>query len=565
MRQQSYKLPGRQTVPALNLSAVKFGKDVPVAVLPEITQETSEAVAIKDAELSLDDISCRQIQLHPDAPVHDRRCFVYQAVDTQELTGLKNLLDRLPQREACEVLAIWDALLKARRNCEMMAARGVRISRDISKDWQETVSDLIDRVVLQDKELVQLRFQVQAAKQLSSMATSSGLTLANLAGVEELQLQIVRLKRQRDKLVQDQQDVNQMLLATQQSLKLTQQQAISSQDQLVRVATKASALKEQHAVLLHQHIELAAYAERLEALVLQSMAAGSCQVVDPPVTAQPDARSPVFTPPANHNASIGRRSPMCGLSSSHSNTTQPCDPEDDLDQPPAASHVSSFTGKKALAGVPSLSQALAAVLGESRRPPKSSSPQGNIPSTRGGTSHGLQRLNGAGVQKNSDAADGGRSSSPGGSGGRKAPRGATGNNVRLAAHAAPARSSLALLPVRMDNGGSPDTAARTAEGSDHSPDTNKESLAPDDQHDNLSFDMLHPAAVPGRGTGFAGRQQGSKVQHNGIMQYVSPSGSEAKGAAVPEMAVTGLDWQCSLRDLMEATQQQLNAIVSEGV
>lgn len=83
MRQQSYKVPGRQTVPALNLSTVKFGKDVPVAVLPEITQETCEAVAIKDAELSLDDISPRQIQLHPDAPVHDRRCFVYQAVDTQ--------------------------------------------------------------------------------------------------------------------------------------------------------------------------------------------------------------------------------------------------------------------------------------------------------------------------------------------------------------------------------------------------------------------------------------------------------------------------------------------------
>jgi len=61
------------------------------------------------------------------------------------------------------------------------------------------------------------------------MSGSSGLNPVNGTAVEELQLQIVRLKRQRDKLVQDQQDVNQLLLATQQSLKLTQQQAVASQ------------------------------------------------------------------------------------------------------------------------------------------------------------------------------------------------------------------------------------------------------------------------------------------------------------------------------------------------
>jgi len=82
-RRQSYKLLGRQPVPALNLSAVKFGKNDPVAVLPEITQESCEAIAIKDAQLSLDDISTGQIQLHPAAPAQDRRCFVYQAVDTR--------------------------------------------------------------------------------------------------------------------------------------------------------------------------------------------------------------------------------------------------------------------------------------------------------------------------------------------------------------------------------------------------------------------------------------------------------------------------------------------------
>jgi len=86
----------------------------------------------------------------------------------QELAGVKDLLDGLPPREACQVAALWDALLEAQRNCELMAARGVRISRDISKDWQETVADLIDRVVLQDKELVQLRFQVSCTTNISN-------------------------------------------------------------------------------------------------------------------------------------------------------------------------------------------------------------------------------------------------------------------------------------------------------------------------------------------------------------------------------------------------------------
>jgi hypothetical protein len=59
---------------------------------------------------------------------------------------------------------MWNALLTARRDCEAMAARGVRISRDISRDWQETVSDLIDRVVAQDSELGQLRLQVRMSR-----------------------------------------------------------------------------------------------------------------------------------------------------------------------------------------------------------------------------------------------------------------------------------------------------------------------------------------------------------------------------------------------------------------
>lgn len=79
----------------------------------------------------------------------------------QQVAAVKALLCRLGPEEAEQVQGIFDALLMARRDCEAMAARGVRVSRDISRDWQETVSDLIDRVVAQDSELGQLRQQVR--------------------------------------------------------------------------------------------------------------------------------------------------------------------------------------------------------------------------------------------------------------------------------------------------------------------------------------------------------------------------------------------------------------------
>jgi hypothetical protein len=73
---------------------------------------------------------------------------------------VQDLLARLQPSDAVEVSRIWDALLVAQRDAEMLASRGVRIARDISRDWQETVSDLIDRVVTQDGELGTLRAQV---------------------------------------------------------------------------------------------------------------------------------------------------------------------------------------------------------------------------------------------------------------------------------------------------------------------------------------------------------------------------------------------------------------------
>ncbi len=32
--------------------------------------------------------------------------------------------------------ALWDALMTARHDCEVMAARGVRVVKDVSRDWQ---------------------------------------------------------------------------------------------------------------------------------------------------------------------------------------------------------------------------------------------------------------------------------------------------------------------------------------------------------------------------------------------------------------------------------------------
>ncbi len=74
---------------------------------------------------------------------------------------MRQLLGRLPQADSAAVSRIWDARLLARHDCEAMAARGVRVARDVSRDWQETVSDLIDRVVAQDNEINALKQQVR--------------------------------------------------------------------------------------------------------------------------------------------------------------------------------------------------------------------------------------------------------------------------------------------------------------------------------------------------------------------------------------------------------------------
>lgn len=80
----------------------------------------------------------------------------------QDLAALTGLLSRLASpRDAAAVQALWDALLVARRDAEAVAARGARIARDVSRDWQETVTDLIDRIVAQDGEIASLKAKVR--------------------------------------------------------------------------------------------------------------------------------------------------------------------------------------------------------------------------------------------------------------------------------------------------------------------------------------------------------------------------------------------------------------------
>eukprot|EP00879_Flechtneria_rotunda_P033533 GHRR01037149.1.p1 GENE.GHRR01037149.1~~GHRR01037149.1.p1 ORF type:complete len:217 (+),score=93.20 GHRR01037149.1:462-1112(+) len=129
----------------------------------------------------------------------------------QDIALLQDLLERLPTKESCEVAALWDALQVARHDCEVMAARGVRVTRDISRDWQETVSDLIDRVVAQDTELGQLRQQGKAAQ-------------ASL-GMED---QVVRLRRQRDSLLGDKQELSRILAASQEATRQAHREAAAA-------------------------------------------------------------------------------------------------------------------------------------------------------------------------------------------------------------------------------------------------------------------------------------------------------------------------------------------------
>jgi hypothetical protein len=203
-------------LPKLDLTRVKIGvagssKARPgTACASRDDQPVSEATAAREAELCFEQaaggegdeaaVTSTRFHLHPKAPMQDSRCYHYRAIGhkvcarvssclcctqqtcpclsrawprhpllsrchapphAQELAVLRALMLRLPRDEAHHVQLLWDAFLTARRDCEAMAARGVRVSRDVSRDWQETVSDLIDRVVAQDAELGEMRQKVR--------------------------------------------------------------------------------------------------------------------------------------------------------------------------------------------------------------------------------------------------------------------------------------------------------------------------------------------------------------------------------------------------------------------
>ncbi|KAF6252424.1 hypothetical protein COO60DRAFT_1553035 [Scenedesmus sp. NREL 46B-D3] len=292
-----------------------MGSSSPVKSLPE-GEAVSEEVATKEAELCFERGSIRQHQLHPAAPLQDSRCYIYRAVGRKELSNLHDLLSRLPERECGEVLALWDALMVARHDCEVMAARGVRVSRDLSRDWQETVSNLIDRVVAQDSELGQLRQQLKATQAAAAAAAAtSSPAPGSVAGMEELHAQVVRLKRQRDRFMRDQQELSRALAEAQEAAALARHEAAAAKDKHAALGARARVLKDQHASLLHQHIELATYTESLEPATPDSLhlaVAGLAAEADQDKLDQA-CRSPggSFIVVAATGGS-GRRSPLAG-------------------------------------------------------------------------------------------------------------------------------------------------------------------------------------------------------------------------------------------------------------
>lgn len=142
-----------------------------------------------------------------------------------------------------------------------MAARGVRVSRDVSRDWQETVSDLIDRVVAQDNEITDLKSQLKQAQAAAAQAAAA----AGAAGaMEELHAQVARLRRHRDRLAKDNQDLVAALGKAHATAEAAGADATAARSALDAARSKGAVLRQQHAELLRRHIDVAQYAEQLE-------------------------------------------------------------------------------------------------------------------------------------------------------------------------------------------------------------------------------------------------------------------------------------------------------------
>jgi hypothetical protein len=156
-----------------------------------------------------------------------------------------------------------------------MAARGVRISRDISRDWQETVSDLIDRVVAQDAEIAGLKGALKAAQAGAGGGAGAGPAAGPAApatpagggdaAAAELQAQAARLRRHRDRLAKENAELAAAAAAAHAAADGAAADAASARGALEGERAKARALWQQHTRLLRHHINTAAYAQRLEA------------------------------------------------------------------------------------------------------------------------------------------------------------------------------------------------------------------------------------------------------------------------------------------------------------
>lgn len=158
-----------------------FGKNLPES--QSATASTDERTRREEAALCLLASPAAWRPVHRAAPQHDRKSYVYRPPTRQDTEAHERMLQRVaaPGSPAHGVIqALWAQLRACRRDCEAMAARGVRVARDVSRDWQETASGLIDRVVQQDADLARVRSE-RAAAEAGRVAAESALQEAKEA------------------------------------------------------------------------------------------------------------------------------------------------------------------------------------------------------------------------------------------------------------------------------------------------------------------------------------------------------------------------------------------------
>lgn len=175
-----------------------------------------------------------------DAPINDNKGYIYKPVQPQEINRVRALLSRLGPSDAEEVQGLWSALLTARHDTESAMARGVRVARDISRDWQDTVSDLIDRVVAQDAQISELKQQLKTLPDMGSC-------------MDEMQSTISRLRRQRERLTRENADLQQAAQEKDAAMAELQAENAKLQDNLARLQAQMTDMRSRTRVMYDQH------------------------------------------------------------------------------------------------------------------------------------------------------------------------------------------------------------------------------------------------------------------------------------------------------------------------